>query len=471
MSTTRRGLLRTAGALSGMGLFSSLAARSAYAADTSGYKALVCCFLYGGVDGHDVVLPFDTSSYDAIADIRTSLYSGYAVGGDNNPRARQNMLQLSVQNASNFGGREFALGPEASELHALFESGNAAIVGNVGPLIEPTTRSLIDNGGVALPSKLYSHNDQQSTWMSLGPEGTSTGWGGLLADAVVRSNANTNPAFSAISTAGYNVMLAGQISRQFQLGLDGVSTITELEDNSAWLFGGAEDPERIRAILTEHYRASGAVRTNLFERDMAAASRRAIDNNEAFAQAVSDFDSLPVAFPQTYVGRQLRAIAATIAGAGNLGASRQIFMAAAGGFDTHDNQADNLPDLIRDWSQAIGAFNQNMQALGLNDDVTLFTMSDFGRTLTVNGDGTDHGWGNHHFVVGGAVEGGRIYGDMPPPELETEQDASHGALIPTTSVEQFGATLGRWFGLTEIELRAAFPRLGNFPTSNVGFMG
>jgi uncharacterized protein (DUF1501 family) len=446
-------------ALASGSMLSALANFQAQAADTDGYRALVCVFLFGGMDCHDTVLPFDQPSYDNYSQIRSSLLSSYAAQPGGSSRTKESLLALQPATA-NFGSRQFALPPQMSGMHQLFEQGKAAVIGNVGPLIEPTNRTTFNNGTAKLPARLFSHNDQQSTWMSFAPEGSQFGWGGLFGDAAVQGGANTETIFSAVSLAGNSVFLTGDSVSPYQIGVGGVPAIQLID-----LGGNALGPQ-----LRDHFYSKGSNRSNLFERDFIDLSRVSLDANDVLDSALQSGSAIQTAFPASGLGAQLRAVAQTMAVRETLGASRQVFFVGLGGFDTHSAQADDLPGLQQDIGDSIAAFYSATQELGIANDVTTFTMADFGRTLTVNGDGTDHGWGSHHFVVGGAVNGGDIYGDIPESVLRHNQDAGNGRLIPSVSVEQFAAPLGRWFGLNQTELNAALPGLVNFPGGGLDFI-
>lgn len=458
----RRQFLKTSlalPALAGSGsLLGTLASLPANAMDTSGYRALVCVFLYGGMDCHDTLLPFDTPSYNSYAQLRSTLLQAYAANPGGSSRARDALLPLEPASAQ-FSGRQFALPPQMSALHTLFDQGNAAIVGNVGPLLEPTNRSGYLNESANLPARLFSHNDQQSTWMSFAPEGAQLGWGGRFGDAASQAGANSSGVFSQVALSGNPVFLAGENVTSLQVGIDGVPKIYVMDtDDSAF-----------NASLREHFIDAGVVRSGLFEQDYVAKTRTSLAANEALEAALSRGARLDTVFPNTSLAAQLSAVAQAISVRDELGASRQVFFVSMGGFDTHSAQANDLPGLQQVLSDAIGAFYQATQELGLEDSITTFTAADFGRTLTVNGDGTDHGWGSHHFVVGGAVNGGDIYGAVPVAELGHAQDAGNGRLIPQIAVEQYAAPLGRWFGLSDSELAVALPHLSTFgdPMLNV----
>ena len=464
MKPTRRSFLTGASALSAAtltGLGSSLAAFQASAAETSGYKAIVCLFFLGGLDGHDTVLPYDQASYDRYAEIRSSLMGQYANITGGSTRARDRLLPLWPVNAAEFGGRQFALPEELSGIKGLFDSGNAAIVGNVGPLIQPLNKQQFEAETTPQPKRLFSHNDQQSTWMSSAPEGAQFGWGGRFADAAMASGANSGSSdFTTITSLGNELFLTGQNARPYQIGLNGAPEVEAL--NYFDFDDNRNNPDSIYHKLRDHFEAMDFNSDNLIDRDIANAMRTALSTNETFNEAFASIQPFNTTFPSNFLGQQLQAVANTISIRDALLVNRQVFFVAIGGFDTHSNQANDLPALQRQIDAGVVAFYQAMQEIGLNSDVTLFTASDFGRTLAINGDGTDHGWGSHHFVIGDAVQGGQIFGDVPPYDLGHDQDAGSGRLIPTTSVEQFAEPLGRWFGLSDSELAAALPNLSNF---------
>lgn len=444
------------GSASMLGTFAGF---NAHAIDSTGYKALVCVFLFGGMDCHDTILPYDTASYNDFSLIRSSLLDTYAALPAGSSRTRDALLPLAPATA-NFGSRQFALPPQLSSMHQLFEQGNAAIVGNVGPLHEPTTRATFGNGSADLPLRLFSHNDQQSTWMSFAPEGSQLGWGGRFGDAAVLGGANSEPVFSQVSLSGNPVFLTGDVVAPFQIGVSGVPSIRLVEQTDGAL----------STLMRDHFTSQGAQRSNLFERDFINLSQISLDANDTLDAALQRGVGVATPFPASGLGAQLQAVAQTMAVRDTLGASRQVFFVGIGGFDTHSAQAADLPGLQQDIGDSIAAFYAATQELGIANDVTTFTAADFGRTLTVNGDGTDHGWGSHHFVVGGAVKGGDIYGDIPVAQLGHDQDAGNGRLIPSVSVEQFAAPLGSWFGLNETELNTALPGLANFPAGGLNFL-
>lgn len=470
--TNRRSFLKGAGALSflgGTGILSALG-QHANAANVDGYKALVCLFFRGGQDSHDTVLPYDQASYDDYALARPEMLARYAKQAGGSTRSRERLLALSPTNSSQFGARQFALPETLAPLKTLFDSGNAAIVGNVGPLIEPLTRAQLEAESIPTPRRLFSHNDQQATWASLESEGKSIGWGGKFADAAIASGANQNELFTAISLAGNTAFLNAEQSQQYGLDYRGPSRIEGMINNRAYLLGTYADSDAALALLNEHYKNTGPQRANLFERDVATINKRAIESNAAFRTALETAQPLSTQFPSGGVANDLKAVAQTINVKNSLNVGRQVFFVSLGGFDTHSNQVTALANRHTQYAAAIAAFYESLVEMGAENDVTLFTASEFGRSLVENGDGTDHGWGGHHFVVGGGVTGNKIYGNIPPYAQGHDYDAGNGRTIPQVSVEQYAATLGKWFGLNNSELLSALPALANFTEKDLGFM-
>lgn len=461
-----RSTLGFAGATLGL---SMLGQGAANAANVGGYKALVGIMLKGGMDHNDTLLPKDAESYDALKGFRPGIFGGYGSDADTSSRNRENILELNVANAAQFNGRRFGLPRELSGVRDMFNAGDAAIVGNVGPLLEPAVRDDFEAGRIALPKRLFSHNDQQSTWMSLGTEGSRKGWGGQFADAVLASNSTANPLYTAITASSQDVFLAGERARAFRVPGAGKTPSLDSGRIRSHL-GRGDDSDEARRKLDAYLRKSTFDHDNIFRRDAAGMAGRGIDNQIAYSAQVAEATPLVTVFPDTALGRQLAGVAQTMSLRGELGVSRQVYYTTQGGYDSHDTQANRLPDLHQELNDAMAAFRAAMLELGLWNDVLLFTMSDFGRSMIDNGDGSDHGWGSHHFVAGGSVRGGQIYGDVPVIDTgDPQYTRKRGRLIPTTSVEQHAATLGRWFGLNDTELAGIFPNLSRFDRSVLNF--
>jgi uncharacterized protein (DUF1501 family) len=310
-----------------------------------------------------------------------------------------------------------------------------------------------------LPPKLFSHNDQQSVWQASVPEGAKFGWGGRIGDLLAAQNANA--LFTCLTPSSNAVLLSGQQVRPFQLDANqGSIAFSALGSNS--LYGSAAGATALRARLTA---ASG----HLLEHELGRVNQRSIEGNAALRIALQ---SAPTLTPPTGNGlaNQLALVARVISARSQLGATRQVFLVSLGGFDTHSNQATAHTALLTQLANAIAFFQATMAQLGTANNVTLFTASDFGRALLSNGDGCDHGWGAHHFVVGGAVKGRQVYGSFPDLTANAPTDAGNGRLIPTTSVEQYAATMASWMGVGASDLRLILPNLPNFATDTLGFM-
>lgn len=462
-----RSTLGFAGAAMGL---SALGHSTAHAANIGGYKALIGIMLKGGMDQNDTILPVDLPSYDALKAVRPGIFASYDSDASTSSRNRENILALNPVNASLFAGRKFGLPRELSNIHGLFESGDAAIVGNVGPLLEPATREDFETKRVELPKRIFSHNDQQSTWMALGTEGTRKGWGGQFADAVLAADATANPLYTAVTATAPDVFLAGERARAFRVPEIGRQLALDPYRRKSYL-GWGDDSDAARNKLSAYLRRTAFDQDNLFRKDATAMAGRGIDNQISFSERLATATPLATIFPDTKLGRQLGGIAQTMSLRTEIGVSRQVFYAATGGYDTHDSQANDLPVNHLEMDEAVAAFHAAMLELGLWNDVLLFTMSDFGRSMVDNGDGCDHGWGGHHFVMGGSVRGRQIYGEIPEIDAAHPQyTAKRMRLIPTTSVEQHAAALGGWFGLDMGELAQIFPNLDRFDRATLDFV-
>ena len=456
ISQSRRHFLRTASSLSIAGTAApfalNLATIGAAAAQTANdYRALVCFFMFGANDHNNTVIPFDTANFNAYTGARSGI-----------TRALADLLPLtpSVPLSGNNAGRQFALPKEMTPLKTIWDGGKLAILANVGPLIVPTTKTQYTNLSVPLPPKLFSHNDQQSVWQASAAEGARIGWGGRIGDLMISQNANS--VFTCNSISGSAVFLAGQTSVAYQLGTSGSTAISGITGN---LFGSTSASGALRTLIT-----SGG--NNVFAQDLAETAQRSINANALLSTALAtapDFP-LPTELATSSVGAQLRVVARMIASRAQLGAKRQVFFVSLGGFDTHDDQLTTQPNLHTQVANALSYFYNTTVTMGVADQVTTFTGSDFGRTLTSNGDGSDHGWGSHHFIMGGAVKGQRYYGTFPIMGLNNNDEVGSGRLLPTTSVDQFASTLAKWFGVADSDMSLVLPNIGNFSTANLGFM-
>ena len=468
---SRRAFLRRSGqlALTGAAMPFALnlaALGEAAAFDATDYKALVCVFLRGGNDYANTVVTYDDDSYNKYSAVRGNIAIAKAsLGG-----TLLNPLQALP------GGRQYALNPAMTGLANLFNTGAAAVQLNVGPLVAPLTRvgfSGSDRRNFPVPPSLFSHNDQQSLWQSSSPEGSTVGWGGNIGDLAQSSNGTS--LFTCISVSGNAVFLSGDTALQYQIGTSNAVRIASVT-------GSVYGSNAVREAISTLVQASS---TQVLENEYNAVTRRAISAETQITAALAGNPAASAPFSSFTAGNplseQLRMVARIIASRSSLGSKRQVFFVTLDGFDHHDNLATRHPALLGQLSGALNEFYAATQALGVAGQVTAFTASDFGRTLSSNGDGSDHGWGSHHLVVGGAVRGRAFYGAAPPVSVgntgaaEDQWHIGQGRLLPSTSVDQYAATLARWFGVAESELAGILPNLGRFGGAgypgNLGFMG
>ncbi|MFN0185951.1 MAG: DUF1501 domain-containing protein [Aquabacterium sp.] len=398
----------------------------------TGYRALVCLFMFGGNDANNMIVPLDDSRY-----------AGYL-------RARPN-LAIARDALAPLGASGYGAHPAMTPLKPLFDAGQAAVVANVGPLMVPTTRSQYDARSVPLPAALFSHSDQQGAWQSALVDGPARhGWGGRLLERLLDSGV-TNRGYSAISLAGGNLWQAGDRS------------LSPYRVSSNGRFGfDFFDPQASDPLSRAVAAALADVPADPFERTWLQLMGRSIENQRVLAAALQS-STLRTAFPDSGLGRQLRTAAQLIGARTQLGLSRQCFFASIGGFDTHgDDQLQRQADLLGEIAQAVASFQAAMVELGTAQQATLFTASDFGRTFASNGQGTDHGWGAHQWVVGGAVRGGRVVGRFPELRVGGADDVGSGVWVPSVALDQLGGELGRWFGADAGQLDDVFPRLRHF---------
>jgi len=419
---------------------------AASAQSTGDFKALVCVFLYGGNDHANTVTPYGVSEHALYARGR----------GDFGVRARTDLLPIAAASISD--GRQVAFPRELAGLKALYDQRKAAVVANVGPLLYPITKAQFLAGSVPAPPQLLSHNDHANFWQSGVPSyAVSNGWGGRMADLLGDLNANATVAMG-ISTAGANLFQVGEQSFSFPVSSTGqIRSITDYISQER-----LGDFERVLAQQTDDPMKAELARTYLRGRDAANAAKAAL----ARAPDVSASFSVDQRNPLT---PQLQMVARLIAVRNQLGHRRQIYFVTQGGYDTHGD-LNQQPLLLQKLDEALVGFHRATVALGVENQVTTFTASDFGRRLATNGGGSDHGWGGHHFVIGGAVRGGDVYGRYPAIQQNGPDDWREGTLIPTTSVDQYGATLARWMGVAAADLPVVFPNIARFSPTTLGFL-
>lgn len=450
---------------------------AAFTAPSGTYKALVCVFLYGGNDYGNTLVPYDNASYNLYSSIRGG-GGGQTAGGIALGRADLTPTLLNPLPADALpNGQQFAFHPSMPGLASLFDQGKLAVQLNVGPLIVPMNKAQYQGSNrvlYPLPPKLFSHNDQQSVWQSSSPEGSTIGWGGNMGDLALSSN-GAGSLFTCISITGNAVFLAGDTALSYQVGSGGAVKIDSVNDSYTY---GSSFIKAAMLNLTQQ------TRSHVLENEYNIVTRRAITAESTITSGINsgratgsgpEFAAFsPAVLSGNSLAAQLKMVARLIEARGTLSTRRQVFFVSLGGFDLHDNLISGHTRNMKRVNDAMNAFYQTTVQLGVQNDVTAFTASDFGRTLTSNGDGSDHGWGSHHMVVGGAVQGKKFYGNAPPVgagNTAAPVDAwqvGQGRLLPTTSVDQYAATLATWFGVQPAELSGILPNIVNFGGSANG---
>lgn len=416
---------------------SSLLASQSNAGDD--YKALVCVLLSGGNDSFNMLVPRGNNEYNQYANVRSNL----AIPKDD---------LLPIENRTQ-GGKNFGLHPSLTRIQSLYQRGNAAFLSNVGTLVQPVDKSEIDQRSGKVPLGLFSHVDQVMHWQTALPQDrTNKGWGGKVADIMQSMNVDNGVSMN-ISLGGNNIYQSGDKVVEYAINNDGGVAI------AGWEFGGVPFfdlmIEDITDIVNKEY-------SDLFKDSYTGTLKRSIESNEIFNAALTTNSRLSTQFSTAKVSQDMRMVADTIAARDVLGAKRQIFFVEVGGFDNHDELINNHAALMSAVDDALGSFYEATEELGLADCVTTFTISDFARTLTSNGNGTDHAWGGNAMIMGGAVKGNEIYGDYPDLGLGSNIELGGGVLIPTTSADEYFAELALWFGISPNDLHLVLPNLNNF---------
>lgn len=437
---TRRSILSSLAA----GVAGRLAVSNAFGAPAD-YRALVCVMLGGGNDCNNMIIPLSQAGY-----------TGYSTARSGSLALAQNTL-LALKSKS---GADYGLHPRLTNLQRLYGTGKLALMANVGTLAVPTTLSEYRNRSVPLPASLFSHSDQVTQWNNGTADVVSrTGWGGRAGDRLVGNNPEAS--LTGVSLAGINVLLSGEkvqptlVTTGTQAGLNGFST-------------AVDSVARLQAFE----QLLGLNEGSLLGRALGQATGEGMRVSRLLSGVLSGTSPLKTVFPATTLGRQLEQIARLIGAKDRLNVSRQVFLCSLGGFDTHVSQLGSHDSLMQQLDQAMAAFYSATEELAVADKVVTFTESDFGRTLGPNSSaGSDHGWGAHHFVMGGAVRGGDMYGQFPTVALNSPDDVSgRGVWLPTTSVDQYAATLCAWLGVSDAELSEILPNLRNFPVKKLAFL-
>jgi uncharacterized protein (DUF1501 family) len=446
----RRRFLAHAGALAGSAALGQLGAFAARAASTGDYKALVCIFMYGGNDSNNMVVPIDTADYANYAKLRSTL-----------ALSQSQLLPLAVSGSV----PAYGLHPALTGLQSLWNSGNLALIANVGTLVQPLTKAQYLLTTSVKPESLFSHIDQQHQWQASisNTSSSSSGWGGRLSDQLATLNVNASVP-PMISTGGNNLFVTGAASQALVIptsGSFGLSGYTSSSADAArrsalaQLLGIDQQADLVKAaenVMTGALASSAALNPILATTDATLTAR--------FGGLTSNF------------ARQLLAIAKVVEARASLGARRQVFLATLGSFDTHTDEVNRQQTLLAELDAGLTAFHGAMADIGAGSSVTSFTLSDFSRTLLPNtGGGTDHAWGSHHLVIGDAVHGGRMFGSMPTLALGGPDDeGEEGRWIPTIAVDQYAATLAAWFGADASTLASVLPNLASFTPATLGFV-
>jgi len=446
------------------------------------YKALVCIFLSGGNDSNNLVIPVGASEYANYRAIRQNLALYEANTNPHPTNAAGNALPITPLNKD---GHAYALHPSLVGLRTLFDEAKMALLFNTGPLLYPTNRTQYRARSVALPPQLFSHSDQVTHWQtSLPDQPPKTGWGGRIADVLhplqyelLNGTPTATSAKIALCTslAGSNTYEVGDVFQQYHVSTSGAVTVSGVTGSR---LQAMKDLLALPDVNLQRNAYADVVERAIATGDLL--------NNAIASSSAANFWTVP--FPTTNLGNQLKMIARLIHARNPLSMKRQIFFTSVGGYDTHTSQVGNAANpadtslgahanLLTEINGAVFAFARAMEQIGtLQNDaafdrrVTAFTASDFGRTFPTNGQGSDHGWGSHHMIIGGAVRGRRTYGTFPVHQVNGPDDTSTGRWIPTVSVDEYSATLAKWFGVTHTYLSTVFPNLHRFASPDLGFM-
>ncbi len=452
MRISRRSFLEALGAVGVAASFSRLGEGRAFAQTAPDYKALVCVFLFGGNDGNNMVVPLDSAGYAAYAAARG------AIGAGGLALAQAQLLPLTPSS----GTAAYGLHPNLPDVQTLWNDGALGVVFNVGTLLAPTTKQQFLQNSVPVPISLLSHQDQQHQWQtSLSDQYSRTGWGGRIADGLGKG-----PLPAVISISGNQLFTVGASTSPLSLPAAGGSF------GLAGFDGSAASNARLQAMTDVRMLQEQNLIVQATQSEATAALSASKLVAPVLAGTGSTVDGLFAGLTSS-LALQLKQVARMIAARQTLGVGRQIFFVSQSSYDTHNDQLNRQGALFSDLSPALKAFYEATIQLGISQQVTTFTLSDFGRTLQpASGDGSDHAWGSHHLVLGGAVKGQQTYGAFPTLQLGGPDDfTSQGRWVPTIAVDQYAATLATWFGVSAADLPTVLPYIGRYPTANLGFLG
>lgn len=451
---SRRSFIKSMGAglLGGAAFSSGILPVLANASTTSAspYKALVCLNFTGGNDAFNTLVPMASSTYASYSKVRQELAL---------PKEKLNALTHNNPNTAAYGLHE-----SLKDVAQLYNTGKLAVVGNVGNLIEPVIKASYKQNGTRLPNNLFAHNDQAILSQTLNNGLMNTGWAGRIAEAMSAANINQKLAMN-ITLSGSNPLQRGNETTPFGLTKNGIYRMSALSE------ANSGDLPAKRAQLYRHFLARS--HANPLQQYFADTEVQAWAMSQYVAEILENQPKINTPLMSSVgLSQNFATVARMIAANDAFQVKRQMFYINFGSFDTHAYQLGGQLDLLTQVNNALSEFYGTLSALGYADQVVTFTLSEFGRTLSRNGtDGTDHGWGSHHFVMGDAVKGQDIYGAMPSLELGSDDDIGEGRIIPTSSFDQYAATLANWFGVSSDDVAKIFPNVKNFNQKNLGFLG
>lgn len=430
-----------------------LTAGAVSASNFGDYKALVCLFLNGGNDSFNMLVPRESSAYEEYRSVRGGTYQ--ETSGRGLAHQREDLLPITSE-GQNY--QEFGIHPDLPYLKTLYDQGDLAFVSNVGSLIEPLSLSDYNNNSKSLPEGLFSHPDHQIHWQTLVPQvrGSSPkGWGGRMAEVMAHANAQSNIAMN-ISLSGTNVLQTGPSTVAYITDPKGIVELKNYQQDPVLQL-------TVDDILSHHYK-------NVYSRTLVQSNRKSIDASVAFKEALNNlqepFDPSAIA-DYSYSAARFSMIPKIMEARTELGMNRQIFFVERGGWDHHNAVISPQSELFVELNEAIEIFWTEVVRLGLQNNVVLYTASDFGRTLTSNGSGSDHAWGGHHFIISGSANGGKVFGEYPSLATNGPYDIGRGRILPTTSVDAYMAELATWFGVPQSELSTVIPNIHNFSFANL----